>query len=473
MSRSLALSLLLLAACSSNSSLDCPTGTRAHTGSCRVICGGQRDCLSSEQCDPTDHVCVQGTAQDAEPKDLGFAEDVDAGEPDLGRRDADEPDVEMPDDGFKDADPPEVVVTDASDARFPDADPPDVFNPDADEPDLGPPDTGTTDAEPVDGGVFTNLYGVAIMRNAGIDLIEIRPGRMNTFLRSIPTTASTGKPTWSTTAGRIAFETSRTLQGGQIVPQVEIYSQNGVFIDAFDAHGPDWWRDPMETMIAAASNDGTMIVLHPTAGPITPTPLVEAEPAEIRWDPSGNIVRLAFTAAVTTRRDLFVRYTNLATRFTITQSPETYVWSPNGSRMAVVDSRFGCRLADARIGATSLTSISTWVTGLICEQTLLAWSPDGAEVALVQQAPGSPASVYIIPATLPLNTPLSQLAPLLTNQGQIVDLEWTPDSQFIGFSRRTGNGFDLHLEPVHDPNFPDGDLQAQPGPGQFSFRPVN
>lgn len=401
--------------------------------------------------------------KDADPiedADAGVAEDApDMGPRDMGPRDVDPEDIPMPRDA-NDAEPIDVGLPDTG-----------VFE-DAQPVDTGEEDAGFLDAQPIDAG-FDRTYGVATMRNAGVDLDEVRPGNMNLFLRSIPTTASSNRPTWAPSATRIAFQTTRADQAGNLIQQVEIFAENGTFIDAFDGREPDWSHDLNETRIAAASAAGDAVIVHPVVLGLDQS-FPESEPEQITWDPSGAL-RLAYTVAATLqRRDLYVRDLSV-TRFRVLQNARNFAWAPSGNSMAVVDGMIGnCRIADAIINATSVGAVTTWISGVNCEGTRLAWSPNGRQLAIVQQAPGMPGSLYVISSNTARNTPLQNLIPLLTNLAQILDLEWTPDGEYLAMSRAAGSAqSDLILEPIADRSWPAGMLAPQFGPGRFALRPVN
>lgn len=91
--------LLLLGACSDRTAgTDCPAGSRLIDGACRTTCAEDRDCLSSERCDPIEGVCLAGARADA-----GNGGNKDAGKPGDATvsRDASAGDREIIDEGVR------------------------------------------------------------------------------------------------------------------------------------------------------------------------------------------------------------------------------------------------------------------------------------------------------------------------------------------------------------------------------------
>lgn len=472
------LAAVFAAACGPATAVDCPAGSQPVGSECRVTCAAPADCLSTEHCDLEARVCLPGAAStDAGPRDAGPPRDAEPAF-DAGFLDATATDAQSPDGGFEDAAAPDATPprdtgprdADPIDAGFADADPIDTGTRDAAPIDAGFPDAQPPDTGPADGGA----YGAAVMRNAGVDLVELLPGAMPRHLRSIPTSASSGRPTWSPAADRVAFQTTVIDQNGNTDPQVEIYTTTGVFIEAIAARAPDWSNDTGGSRLAAANLAGTAVVIHPLiAGPLAAS-LAEMEPDLIRWAPNGTL-RIAFTVAGTIGRDLYVRDVPPSnTRFRVSRDMYAYAWSPNGARMAVVeDTLAACRVSDVRIGATGVTSSGTWLNGAPCDLTL-AWSPDGLEVAIAHREAGGAWRIAILGAGTPGPLPLGTLPGIASGLADVAELEWTPDSRYVAASELTGPGmFQIRLIPARDAALPGAMLGPEVGPGRFELRPVN
>jgi hypothetical protein len=466
------------AACAKTEGLDCPNGSRSVGGQCLIECSRSEDCLSSERCDPTERVCMPGGGggTDASVKDAFEDEDSGPKDRNMGRdREITDqpvfPDVEPRDFGFDDR-------GFAEDARTPDAGFPDAPASDANE---TPNDTGFRDAErdagfedatPPDLGTpDSGGYGVAIMRNAGVDLYQMTPGVRTTLIRSIPTTASRGDPTWSPNAGSLAFETAVTGPNGDLVEQVEIYRATGVFVDSFPSAEPNWSRDLGGTRIVAAMPRN--LVVHPTTGGLVVT-YSEPEPEHPLWDPSGAL-RFAFYASPAMQRELFVRDL-LSNRFRVAFSVSAYAWSPDGLQIVNLHpATNGCSLFSARIGTTSVLSSTPWVTDLPCEGVRLAWSRGGSLLALsLRPAAGAVSgAIYLIQTAGPFPISLSNVTPWRSVVGEIVDLEWTPDDRYLAHGRLdTASTFVIELDPL-DTSEPTSVFGPELGPGFFALRPVN
>jgi len=180
------------------------------------------------------------------------------------------------------------------------------------------------------------------------------------------------------------------------------------------------------------------------------------------WSPDGS--RLAYVYRGNDFADIFVTDDQGQSEQRLTNS-QSSVLENNDWNLRPTFSPDGSLIAFASDASTALPSLTLMnaadgtgrrtvvVTGLNEESVdAMAWSPDGAQLAVTLYAEPGPTQIALVP--MPTGT--RQSAHVLTSlTGGAVDPAWSPDGTWLAFGGRDGGAMDIYA--VH----PDGSGQQQ------------
>lgn len=169
------------------------------------------------------------------------------------------------------------------------------------------------------------------------------------------------------------------------------------------------------------------------------------------WAPDGS--GLAYVYRGTNFADIFVTDDQGQNQKRLTNSQSTVLndndwnlrpaWSPDGTQIAYVSdksSTFPVLWAMSAIDGTGRHAMATPGLQQVEAYDALAWSPDGAQLALtVFTAPG-PTQI----ALLPIGGPGRQVGRILTElPGGALDPAWAPDGSWLAFAGRDGYAVEM------------------------------
>jgi len=169
------------------------------------------------------------------------------------------------------------------------------------------------------------------------------------------------------------------------------------------------------------------------------------------WSPDG--ANLAYVYRGTNFADIFVTDQRGETQTRLTDSQSTILenndwnlrpaWSPDGKQIAFVSDRASTFPVLWLMNAADGTGRRALPTPGFQEEAVdtIAWSPDGAQLAVTWYAEPGPSQIALVPMA---TTGRPQVRVLTGAPGGALDPSWSPDGAWLAYAGHDGLALELH-----------------------------